>query len=745
MRKKWLQTAVVTAVLISLSGCSVSERIQPEPSKEETAKEETVPRKPSPNRQYTEETAKEESKEGEKDQEEIFVSPASLSFVTQENAYQPLAFTANAPEYSVAADLSNIENMEQFTNLTEKQREMIAQNGFVVIPTDSEQLFYLYEENTYKNIPNFVTTDSVLQLYHIYYDYALRDVESEYFYEDTVKMNDGLLQELLTEYKEVSDGKVKEAIRKDIAYCVVVQLVLEQPLPDEIDSEISRLAQQEYELIKAAAGFEKSPVTGSRIDYSLFAVRGHYTRSEELTKYFLAFSWYGVNPFTFYQEEGRNEEGALCAMILADALRNTPQAEAVWNNIYAVTGFMVGAADDIIPAEISDLVEKVYGEIPAPDRLPDKLDAFYDGLQELRDAQIVSKQADAEKELQMRFMGQRYIPDSEILQELCDPDDRPYPTGLDVLAVYGSERAKALLDEIYKPTELWSGYQEQYDKLCDKFRNMTIEEQTSNIYTGWLFTLNQIGETKGEGYPFFMRNDAWMNKSLTTALGSWAELRHDTILYGKMSGAECGGGEEPPQIMAYVEPDPEFFNRLCWLTETTRDGLAERGMLSTQMEYKTETMLNLLEFLRNCAVKELSGEELSAEERYSLLVYGGTLEYISSSIAEASNWYLIESDTDRNMAVIADVHTTMTGYMEEGVGHACEIYVAIPQDGKVYLTRGAVFDYYEFVSPARLTDEQWQEMLLTAPPERVPYSETFMDDDGGHEIPVPDQPYSTGC
>lgn len=745
MHKRWVQAVLVTVMSMSLVGCSASDKTPTEPSENVSSEEKVVWQRPSRDKRVKEETASEETKEEQAEEEKIAVTPSSRFFVAQENAYEPLSFTANAPEYSVAADLSNIENIEQFSNLTEKQREMIAQNGFVVIPTDSEQLFYLYEENTYKNIPNFVTTDSVLQLYHIYYDYALRDVESEYFYEDTIKMNDALLKELFSEYEKASDEAVKEAIGKDIAYCAVVQLVLEEPLPDGIDSKISRLAEQEYELIKKASGFETSPVTGSKIDYSLFTVRGHYTRSEELTKYFLAFSWYGVNPFTFYHDDEKNEESALCAVILADALKKVPEAEMVWNNIYAVTGFMVGAADDITPAEISDLAEEVYGEIPAPDKLPDKLDAFYEGLEELREAQIVSKQADAEKGLQMRFMGQRYIPDSEILQELSDPDDRPYPTGLDVMAVYGSERAKALLDEIYKPTELWSGYQEQYDKLCDKFRNMTIEEQTSNIYTGWLFTLNQIGETKGEGYPFFMKNDAWMNKSLTTALGSWAELRHDTILYGKLSGAECGGGEEPPQIMAYVEPDPEFFNRLCWLTETTRDGLAERGMLSTQMEYKTETMLNLLGFLKNCAVKELSGEELSAEERYSLLVYGGTLEYISSSIAEASNWYLIESDTDRNMAVIADVHTTMTGYMEEGVGHACEIYVAIPQDGKVYLSRGAVFDYYEFVSPARLTDEQWQEMLLTAPPERVPYSETFMDEDGGHEIPVPDQPYSTGC
>ena len=175
------------------------------------------------------------------------------------------------------------------------------------------------------------------------------------------------------------------------------------------------------------------------------------------------------------------------------------------------------------------------------------------------------------------------------------------------------------------------------------------------------------------------------------------------------------------------------------------NGLDERGLLSNEMKYKTETMLNMLNFLENCAVKELNGEDLNAEERYTLLVYGGTLEYISSSIAETDGWYLIESDTDRNMAVIADVHTTLGGYLNEGVGHACEIYVAIPQNGKVYLTRGAVFDYYEFTSTERLTDEEWQKIIRENPPERVPFVGTFMDENIGEPVPLPDAPYSTGC
>ena len=54
-------------------------------------------------------------------------------------------------------------------------------------------------------------------------------------------------------------------------------------------------------------------------------------------------------------------------------------------------------------------------------------------------------------------------------------------------------------------------------------------------------------EPKDSRYPAFMHNNAWTHKDLQTALGSWTELKHDTILYAKQVMAEMGGGgpEEP--------------------------------------------------------------------------------------------------------------------------------------------------------------------------------------------------------
>ena len=70
----------------------------------------------------------------------------------------------------VAKDLSNIENLEQFPELGDEHKAMLAENGFFVAPTKEEQLFYIYEYNEYEDIPSFITTDSVLQVYHIFFD-----------------------------------------------------------------------------------------------------------------------------------------------------------------------------------------------------------------------------------------------------------------------------------------------------------------------------------------------------------------------------------------------------------------------------------------------------------------------------------------------------------------------------------------------------------------------------------------------
>ena len=55
-----------------------------------------------------------------------------------------------------------------------------------------------------------------------------------------------------------------------------------------------------------------------------------------------------------------------------------------------------------------------------------------------------------------------------------------------------------------------------------------------------------------------MRTPLWTAKDVQTGLGSYAELKHDTVLFTKQFVAE-GGGEPLPARLNWVEPDPVAF------------------------------------------------------------------------------------------------------------------------------------------------------------------------------------------
>ncbi|PIZ25544.1 MAG: hypothetical protein COY47_05340, partial [Chloroflexi bacterium CG_4_10_14_0_8_um_filter_57_5] len=88
----------------------------------------------------------------------------------------------------------------------------------------------------------------------------------------------------------------------------------------------------------------------------------------------------------------------------------------------------------------------------------------------------------------------------------------------------------------------------------------------------------------------------WARKDLQTALSSWTELKHDTILYAKQVMAELGGGgaEQPPH--GYVEPNPEAYARLLALAQMTENGLQARSLLSDLTKRNLDNLIEELTF-----------------------------------------------------------------------------------------------------------------------------------------------------
>ncbi|OZV10434.1 hypothetical protein CIW83_20380 [Tissierella sp. P1] len=231
--------------------------------------------------------------------------------------YEPIEFEVKVEPYKVKADLSNIENLKIFGEFSEEQLELLVKNNFVVNPTKKEQLFYIYEDNEYKDIPSFITTDSILQVYHIFYDYTLRTLENDKLIGLIKGMTEKSLVDVIDLYGKLKDGKVKDAQLKNIAYFSVAQLLLGNELPENIPKESKEIALEELEKINTHSGFEKSSLFPYDLDYSQFTVRGHYTRSEDFERYFKAMMWYGQAPFPLYFADGeRNIEQTLQALLI---------------------------------------------------------------------------------------------------------------------------------------------------------------------------------------------------------------------------------------------------------------------------------------------------------------------------------------------------------------------------------------------------------------------------------------------
>ena len=661
----------------------------------------------------------------------------------------PGEVTAFVQQEKIAPDISNVRN--SFL-LSKTQIERLGKDGFVVSPGKEKEFFSLYEKARYDNVPIFVTSDSLLHSYHLLFDKVLRAAETEHFIPLLKGLNQAMLAKTDEVYQQLQGSSWQEAARHLVAYFGVGSLLLDRSA--QVPTYANDLVQAELGSIDQAAGIYPSlifPELENGEDYTQYIPRGHYTKSEELKAYFKSMMWYGRMTFRLKgrtPETGREETRSAILLVYAlqNAQVNDQPAVQAWSDLYTPTVFFVGRSDDLTVIQYGDVSDFVYGKATSVQQLTEeqKLDKFIELADQLPPPKILGIViSDTDDETQttkgLRFMGQRFVPDAYIFRQLIyrnvgtSEHRRGLPRGLDLMASMGSQRAYQHLEEMGDTG--YENYPQQMEKVKTWLMGLTVPEWTETLNNTWLYSFFPLLDPPGDGYPEFMRSQAWLDKQLNATLGSWAELKHDTILYAKQVYAEMGGGPPPPPPLpprGYVEPVPKFYNRLAALTAMTRTGLESRNLLS---DPDREGLGKLEDLARACQVmaeKELRGEALSDAEYDRIRFYGGELEKLvilsaDMDTQQESVGNPISMAEDQQAAVIADVATDPDPsgngsagpiVLEEGVGRINEIYVVAPVvdiDGKTVLqvAKGGSFSYYEFHWPAddRLTDEKWRLML----------------------------------
>ena len=669
------------------------------------------------------------------------IATISQSVETDFGLYQPLSvdITPQCEPYKVEKDFSNVINFHDF-EFTVEELTYLDEYQFVISPrrfeggTGYREIYDVYNECRDMNIPAFVTTDAVLHTFHLCFDYILMTIEKKKFIPDL----NNLLSEMITithsHYSNANEQSVQIALKRNLDFLITAKKLLAPSYsPPAYDDP---LYDSEIDLIMNAQNFIKSPIFGYFEDYSQYEPRGHYTKSDSLKKYFRSMMWLGRMTFAADPKAGIAEPNLTMtrsAILLIQSLKSinsfTQSAFDIWESIYAPTVFFVGKSDDINFYQYIPIMETIYGidyHTLASDDFADnsKLESFLTFAMDLEGPRIgypFQNQG-------FRFMGQRFIPDSYIFSELTNdriPDSRYFPYGLDATCIFGSELSYSLLEET-GDLDAYPSYAQRLESLKAEFSSLPENQWAENIYWNWLYSLMPLLFPKGDGYPGFMQNSAWVYKELATALGSWTELRHDTILYAKQSGSWTGIIPNAIMQQGYVEPNPHLYARLASLSDYLITGLQEFDLIYDNFDSRLNKLRDLLIQLKNIAEKELTDNSLSPDDYAMITKFGGIIEDIVQFDSKYGNMGP-RYDSEDNMPVIADVHTVggtgPTMFLEEGVGYPICIYVISPVEGQLIITKGAVFSYYEFIKTGepRLTDEAWRDMLTSNQPPAHPW------------------------
>lgn len=673
----------------------------------------------------------------------------------------PVNIDPQVPAYAVAPDLGNVTNAGDFA-FSDPARALLAKNAFVVVPADGQEFYPLYESNRYGKTPSFITTDSMLHSYHLMFDDMLKKLEEEKLTPELKTLNSSMLAEAMGQYSSLSGTEWENAAKRNLAYFAVGSKLLDGSV--QVPTVVKDEVEKELAFIEAHGGVENSAVMNIgadpatsintpqgelgvelvKEDYSQYVPRGHYTKTDGLKAYFKTMMWYGRMSFRL-----KSDDEVKSSLLITLALSGKGSNQERWDRLYEPINFFVGKSDDITYYQYRDVMKEAFGDNVTLQNVTGdsaKLKNFIELARKLEAPQVNSMpifeagiQSDREEEIKaFRFLGQRFTIDASIFQNLmyrevgdkttsctkfdatktgCLNGARCLPKALDVTAAMGSSEAYNILKDAGETD--YACYDENLDKMKSYISNLDQSVWTQNLYWGWLYSLRPLTEKKSTGYPSFMTNTAWQRKDLNSYLGSWTELKRDTILYAKQAYAELGGGGDERDDRGYVEPEPYVYARLASLLKMTKAGLDQRGLLDEEDKANFDNLESLAVELKTISEKELNNTALSDEEYDFIRAYGGNIEHIWYNIFQKGD-EVPALDENSNSPVVADVATDPNGAaLEEGTGYVSEIYVVVPIDGKLRIARGAVYSYYEFVVPIsdRLTDESWKGMLKsgTAP------------------------------
>lgn len=631
--------------------------------------------------------------------------------------------------------------------LSDAEMELLARNGFAISGRRAFPTFVHGYQTIYgEDLPIYISADSILHAIHRSYDDILQAIEEQALIPEMRSM-------LVRMRENLAAGRGgpfgKEAERDADFYLAVALSLLDGKVADPVAGAEKQEVRSFVEQAIAASGARRVQLFGvaRNVDFSQFKPRGHYTHTEALRRYFRAQIWLGRIDFRLIETQPdhtqvfhrRQFESALLLASLLDE-----EAKRSWEILDSTIGAFVGEPDNMtvpeVDALLADLGVTDLAEIAALDdaTIAQAIVAGGYGAQRIASHFMVNGLGKGTMPLSSTFLllGQRYVVDSHVFSNVVYDRVqggevlRMMPDPLDVaFAALGNDQAGMLLGEElnrYRYASDLEAMRILVDAHGEAFWN-------ANLYNLWLASLRTLSPGSFDGLPSVARTEAWGRRILNTQLASWAELRHDTILYAKQSYTEGVTCEFPD---AYVDPYPEFYAAVGTFAAKGEALVAwlplSDGYVASRIRVWFQRLGEIASMLEEMAVRQRDGLPLTVEH----------LDFINRAVwvdsgcggpATAYGWYgdlfFKQEGAAEFDPTIADVHTQPTDEAGNAVGRILHVATGGPRlmvitvdtcmGPRAYV--GLASTYYERILDdwKRMDDPEWSKELLEAPPPDV--------------------------
>jgi hypothetical protein len=628
--------------------------------------------------------------------------------------------------------------------------EALSEKGFVV---SGERIFpnfaYGYSTIYAEDLPVYVSADSILESVHRSYDRVLQELE--------VVLLSSELSELLSGMRSrLADGvgaELGDAAREDAdVFLAVAASLLDggtlSPVAGGSAEQIGSL------VAKATAADGTANVTLFGVvreneDFSQFKPRGHYTDSEALGRYFRAMMWLGRIDFRLFETQPDGTQlfyrRQLDGMLLMNELVDS-ELQQRFDRIDQAVRVFVGEPDYMELSEVAPLLSDVgVSSLAEAASVDDStwaqaiLDGGY-GLQRISSHIMINGLEGVGTlplSLSFALLGQRYVIDSHVFSNVVYDRAgggsiiRLMPNPLDVaFAVLRNDQAAELLAPELE-TYPYAPDLAAMRVLADRHPPEFWQENLYNLWLGALRELSPVeihSDADADALPPTFRSEAWGRRLLVTELASWAELRHDTLLYAKQSytgGLSC----EFPD--GYVDPYPEFYAKLVEYAERGRETVATVAAGTNVAARATayfENLHGIASRLHDMAAHQRSGAPYT-QEMLDFLNDAVVVDPGCGDPVFGSGWYrslfFEPQDGVQFAPTIADVHTQPTDaggnpvgkVLHVGTGNARYMVVIAETCSGPRAYAGLASSYHELITEdfRRLADPEWETMVGDQP------------------------------